>query len=68
MAATLEKRIETLEAEAHGSTRVAILMPDELGRYPEAPTGAVKIIRVQFVEATHKNTSCPPEGLGSSCT
>lgn len=56
MAATLEKRIEALEVELNSCSRVAVLLPDESGRYPEATTGAVEIIRVQFVEATHENT------------
>lgn len=56
MTATLEKRIEALEAEAYGSTRVAVLMPDDSGEYLEPPTEAVKIIRVQFVKATNKKT------------
>ena len=56
MAATLEKRIEALEVELNSCIRVAVLLPDESGRYAEAPAGAVEIIRVQFVEGTHKNT------------
>ena len=56
MATTLERRIEALEAEAHGPARTIILMPDESGRHPEPPPGAVRVIQVEFVEAPHADT------------
>ena len=50
---SLEQRLKQLERSAPHPARVALLVPDVHGRYPEPPAGAVKVIRVEFVEVAH---------------
>lgn len=50
---SLDARLKELEAQVQQPARVALLVPDVHGRYPEPPAGAVRIIRVEFVEVAH---------------
>ena len=54
--ATLDARVKQLERSAPQPPRVAVLWPDRQGNHPKPPPGAVRVIRVEFVEVAHGNT------------
>ena len=55
--ATLDARLTELERAMLQLVRVALVLPDANGDYPEPPPGVAKVVRVEFVDGGPRHES-----------